>query len=179
MAWRKGLGKNMRRALYPRAWPVVALFALVALGLLLWPGEGRVDSVRVEEASADVGWGSLTIGGNGVDGLAVALSGKALSGYESDPPVAARNELPLLADALCSADSDGVIVGFTLDGTLDSSSDRVREEMEKRGWTYVSSGNQTAATFAKDVGIYRWAAATCTEVNSGVSVVINARGSNV
>ncbi len=168
----------MRRALYPRAWLVVALFALVALGLLLWPAGRQVGSAGAEGASAAVVQESLAIGGNGVDGLAEALSRQSLSAYESDPPEAARNELPLSADALCSADSDGVIVGFTLEGTLDSSSDRVREEMEKRGWTYVSSGNQAAATFAKDVGVYRWAAATCTEVNGGVSVVINARGSN-
>lgn len=165
-------------ALYPRAWLVLALFAAVALVLLLWPGEGQSGGAQVVQAGESVGSAISAVGSGDVEGLAQTLSEKPLSQYGTELPEGAQSEVPFPAGALCSAGSDGVVVGFTSEGDVSSAFSQVKAEMEEKGWTYVSSGSQAAATFAKDDGTYRWATATCTEVSGGTAVVINARGCN-
>lgn len=165
-----------RKALYPRAWLILALFALTALGLLLWPSEGQSGNAGDARAFEGVALASSAISGGDAEGLAQALSEKSLSRYEVEPSEGVKGEVPFRSGALCSVGSDGIVVGFTLKNGESFVFDQVRTEMEAKGWTYVSSGNKAAATFAKDVGAYRWATVTCTEAASGVAVVINARG---
>lgn len=165
-----------RRILFPRAWLVLALMALTALGLFLLPIEGRPEGVQDAGAPDVAALAFSAIGGGDVEGLAQTLSEESLSRYEVELPEGTQSEMPFPAGALCSANSEGVVVGFTFKGGASSAFDRLRTDMEEKGWTYVSSGSQTAATFAKDVGAYRWATMTCTEVDGGTAVVINARG---
>ncbi len=176
MARGKAAARPARRILYPRAWLVLALVALMSLGLLLWSTEGRSDGVWDAGALDGFSLASSAIGGGDVKGLAQALSEESLSRYEVELPDGAQDEVPFPVDALCSASSGGVVVGFTFEGGASSAFDHLRAEMEGRGWTYVSSGSQSAASFVKDVGMYRWATMTCTEVGGGAAVVINARG---
>ncbi len=170
----KAGGWLVRHALYPRAWRVVALFLLLAIVLLLWPSKLQSSGVGAEGEQA----GDLPVVGvddDGAEVLARLVSGESLSGYRIALPEGAQREVPLFADALCSVDSGGVVVGFVLEGSSDSAFNQVKEQMEGKGWTFVSGGNQTGATFAKDTGTYRWATATCSGVGSGTAVVINAR----
>ncbi len=170
----KASGRPVRRALYPRAWRVVALFLLLAIVLLLWPSKLQSSGVGAEgEQAGDSAVVGVDDGGTEV--LARLVSGESLSGYRIALPEGAQREVPLFADALCSVDAGGVVVGFVLEGSSDSAFDQVKAEMAGKGWTFVSGGNQTGATFAKDAGTYRWATATCSGVGSGTAVVINAR----
>ncbi len=172
------LSQSPQGALYPRAWLVLALFAAVALVLLLWPSDGQSEGAQVAQAGENIGSAISAVGSSDMEGLAQTLSEKPLSQYEAELPEAAQSEVSFPAGALCSVGSDGVVVGFTLEGDASSVFGQVKTQMEGKGWTYVSSGSQAAATFVKDAGTYRWATASCTEVSSGTAVVINARGCN-
>ena len=170
----KASGRPVCRALYPRARRVVALFLLLAIVLFLWPSKlqsGGAGAEGEQAGSAAV----VQVDDGGTEVLARLVSGESLSGYRTALPEGAQREVPLFADALCSVDAGGVVVGFVLDEPSDSAFDQVKTEMAGKGWTFVSGGNQTGATFAKDGGTYRWATATCSEVGSGTAVVINAR----
>jgi len=69
------------------------------------------------------------------------------------------------------ASGDERIVGYIMDCPATQAQQRVSQWMMGRGWTEVSLGSVSGATFVKKGGDCRWALASCTQVGSATSVV--------
>lgn len=173
------------RVAYPRAVVVLALF-LVA-GLLLAYCSGQTEEIAVSK----MGTSSMsrdfvsTLEDQGlIDFDAVndpdsvteldMLSSLARPYRQTVPKVLQDELMPVSVDDVLVY-SEGLTVGFSLQGSSDSVYQRIKAAMEKKGWTTVDSGSKALTTFVKDSGILSWAAVSITEWDTECSVVISAK----
>lgn len=70
----------------------------------------------------------------------------------------------------------GRIVGAITEGSAQKAFEACCAKMLEKGWTAVSSGQPTRATFLKTTGRYRWAYLDCTGIGGSVSIVIALEG---
>ena len=68
--------------------------------------------------------------------------------------------------------NDGKVVGFSLPYKASYSFQLIKKILEQNGWTYVSSGDDTSASFCKSSGNYQWLFANCVDVAKETCVVI-------
>ena len=82
-------------------------------------------------------------------------------------------EIGLLPDAHdVRVSVGGGVVGYVVDDECENVLTRLGEHMESRGWTEVSLGGVSGATFVKKDGSCRWALATCMQAGGATSVVV-------
>lgn len=178
---KKGNDAHGRPLLYPKAYGVlkafVFLFGLVMLGdilLLGLNGHGADGSVLRSVGSAV----SL---GNAIDDsgdiLRIDPEG-VMSHFDESAPPSFRLEVMDKQSDWCSADDQGVIAGFAVEGDSETAMDTVRSSLEENGWKSVQSGQAAMATFAKSSGEFRWAIVSISSFDEEVSVTINARRGN-
>ena len=67
---------------------------------------------------------------------------------------------------------DGRTVGYSVEGSIDETMAEIKKHLEEKGWSYVPSGQESVATFAKDTGTFCWLAVTCASVEAETSVVL-------
>ena len=66
---------------------------------------------------------------------------------------------------------DGRIVSYIMDCPVAQALSFVGKQMASKGWTEVSLGSVSGATFVKKGGDCQWALVSCTQVGSATSVV--------
>ncbi len=166
------------KALYPRAWLVLAVLA----GAMLALAGLNCCTQHQEEGALEVGakgiassFSTAFAGASSVEDLdasAQVFPDEALGSYSQEVPADIAAEALSAEGALCSAASGGATLGFTRQGSAAENFAWAQGELGRKGWSFVPSGNNVAGTFVKGQGKYRWAALTCTEVGSGSSIVL-------
>lgn len=68
-------------------------------------------------------------------------------------------------------DSTGTVVGYVVDGDVESALGDLERRLTSRGWQGVLLGGIDGMTFVKEGGECTWALATCTQTGSSTSVV--------
>lgn len=66
----------------------------------------------------------------------------------------------------------GSVIGYVVEGRVDTVLERVDELMCAKGWKGVSLGDVTGSTYVKSDGTYEWALVTGTQVGADTSVVV-------
>lgn len=164
---------SKRQFVYPKARIVLVVFVAVALvllfsrlfssdpGLLQVGTKGMLDafSISKEEHTSD---NSLEVDSD------VSWQGS----YSNDLPEGFDEEIGLRGDSPLAVSSDGRTIGFTQEGASLEVMSSIQSDLESKGWIYVASGQDSAATFVKDEGVFRWLAVTCVTVGDEVSVVL-------
>ena len=164
---------SKRHFVYPKARIVLIVFVLLALILLFSPllssdpgllqvgTKGLLDafSISKEEHASN---NSLEVDSD------VSWQGS----YSNELPEAFDEEIGLQGDSPLAVSNDGRTIGFTRVGTSAEVMSSIQSDLESKGWVYVASGQDSAATFVKDKGKFRWLAVTCVTVGEEVSVVL-------
>lgn len=87
-------------------------------------------------------------------------------------PDAFAQEIGLLSGARdVRVSADGSVVGYMVDDACESVLERLNERMESLGWSSVSLGGASGATYVKASGACTWALVTCLQVEGATSVV--------
>jgi hypothetical protein len=164
---------SKRQFVYPKARIVLMVFVVVALLLLLSPlfssepgllqvgTKGMLDAFSISKEE-HVSNNSLEVDSD------VSWQG----GYSNELPEAFDEEIGLQGDSPLAVSSNGRTIGFTRVGTSAEVMSSIQSDLESKGWVYVASGQDSAATFVKDEGKFRWLAVTCVTVGDEVSVVL-------
>lgn len=171
----KGKGRDApssHRILYPRAWVVLGVGLCIVIGLALSAGmpaspmvdlgiRGLTDSFSIS-SDADESSGTVAVQDE------VSWQGS----FSNELPAKFDEEIGLGGDEPIAVSNDGRTIGLVFHGDIESVLDEVRRSLEEKGWTYVPSGQESACTFVKDAGSFRWLALTCVAVDRDVSVVL-------
>lgn len=163
--------KEKNRFLYQRAWliilAIIACFVVLAIssfstkdpGILEVGIQGMLDafSVTKDQSSQDL-----------VVKSDVSWQGR----YSNELPEGYDEEIGLGSDTSVAVSNNGQAIGYTNDAGLSETVDEIQQRLLGKGWTYVPSGQESAATFVKDTGKFRWLAVTCASFGDETSVVL-------
>ena len=166
------LPKKQKRFLYPKAKLIGAL--LIGGGLILAalsfadsnPGVIQLGSADLLDAL------SISHEERSPDDVVSLDSDVSWQGhFSNDLPVGFDEEIGLGGESV-AVSNDGRTVGYTSDKSLEETMTEIRKGLEGKGWNYVPSGQDFAATFAKDSGAFCWLAVTCASIGEETSVVL-------
>lgn len=166
------LPKKQNRFLYPKAKLIGAL--LIGGGLILAalsfadsnPGVIQLGSADLLDAL------SISHKERSTDGVVSLDSDVSWQGhFSNDLPDGFDEEIGLGSESV-AVSNDGRTVGYTSNKSLEETMAEIRKGLEEKGWNYVPSGQNFAATFAKDSGAFCWLAVTCASIGEETSVVL-------
>lgn len=164
-------GDKKDHLLYRRAWVVLLVIGLVFLSL------GAISYLQRNPGPLQVGAQGMIEGltffeDSSTEGIEVEDEKAWQEPYINDLPEGYQEEIGLGESGSLLVSKGGQTIGYSYDGSLSKTMESIRAHLEERGWTYVPSGQESAATFAKDAGVYRWLAVTCAYFEGETSVVL-------
>lgn len=166
---KKPKGKN--RFLHRRAWliivVIIACFVALAIssfsskdpGILEVGVQGMLDAFSVTKDQSS-------------ENLVVKSDVSWQGRYSNELPEGYDEEIGLGSDASVAVSNNGQAIGYTNDAGLSETVDEIQQHLLDKGWTFVPSGQESAATFVKDTGKFRWLAVTCASFGDETSVVL-------
>lgn len=166
-------GSSKKRLLYPKAWIVLVALALIALLLALNPFSSSDPGILQLGTRGMLESFSLSKDESASKGTIEVESDVSWQGsYSNNLPAGFEEEIALQGDSPFAVSSDGRTIGFTRKGSASEVMASIQNDLEAKGWTCVPSGQDSATTFVKDEGLFRWLAVTCVSVEDEVSVVL-------
>ncbi len=164
--------KQKEQLLFPRAKPILAgfLIAIIVLSLSAFfnsePGVLQIGTTGILDAF------SISQGNDSTDGVDTLDSNVSWQGhFSNDLPEGFDEEIGLGGTSM-AVSNDGRTVGYSVEGSIDEAMAEIKKHLEEKGWSYVPSGQESVATFAKDTGTFCWLAVTCASVEAETSVVL-------
>lgn len=164
--------KQKEQLLFPRAKFILAGFLVVAIALSLGtfinsePGALQVGTTGILDAF------SISQGNDSTDGVDTLDGNVSWQGhFSNDLPEGFDEEIGLGGTSM-AVSNDGRTVGYSVEGSIDETMAEIKKHLEENGWSYVPSGQESVATFAKDTGTFCWLAVTCASVEAETSVVL-------
>lgn len=164
--------KQKEQLLFPRAKPILAgfLIAIIVLSLSAFfnsePGVLQIGTAGILDAF------SISQGNDSTDGVDTLDSNVSWQGhFSNDLPEGFDEEIGLGGTSM-AVSNDGRTVGYSVEGSIDEAMAEIKKHLEEKGWSYVPSGQESVATFAKDTGTFCWLAVTCASVEAETSVVL-------
>lgn len=164
--------KQKEQLLFPRAKPILAgfLIAIIVLSLSAFfnsePGVLQIGTTGILDAF------SISQGNDSTDGVDTLDSNVSWQGhFSNDLPEGFDEEIGLGGTSM-AVSNDGRTVGYSVEGSIDEAMAEIKKHLEEKGWSYVPSGQEYVATFAKDTGTFCWLAVTCASVEAETSVVL-------
>ena len=164
--------KQKEQLLFPRAKFILVGFLAVGIALSLGtflnsePGVLQVGTTGILDAF------SVSQGNDSTDGVDTLDSNVSWQGhFSNDLPEGFDEEIGLGGTSM-AVSNDGRTVGYSVEGSIDETMAEIKKHLEDKGWSYVPSGQESVATFAKDTGTFCWLAVTCASVEAETSVVL-------
>lgn len=164
--------KQKEQLLFPRAKPILVGFLVAGIALSLGtflnsePDVLQVGTTRIFDAF------SISQGNDSTDGVDTLDSNVSWQGhFSNDLPEGFDEEIGLGGTSM-AVSNDGRTVGYSVEGSIDETMAEIKKHLEEKGWSYVPSGQESVATFAKDTGTFCWLAVTCASVGTETSVVL-------
>ena len=164
--------KQKEQLLFPQAKFILVGFLVVAIALSLGtfinsePGALQVGTTGILDAF------SVSQGNDSTDGVDTLDSNVSWQGhFSNDLPEGFDEEIGLGGTSM-AVSNDGRTVGYSVEGSIDETMAEIKKHLEEKGWSYVPSGQESVATFAKDTGTFCWLAVTCASVEAETSVVL-------
>lgn len=164
--------KQKEQLLFPRAKFILVgfLIAIIALSLSAFfnsePGVLQIGTTGILDAF------SVSQGNDSTDGVDTLDSNVSWQGhFSNDLPEGFDEEIGLGGTSM-AVSNDGRTVGYSVEGSIDEAMAEIKKHLEEKGWSYVPSGQESVATFAKDTGTFCWLAVTCASVEAETSVVL-------
>lgn len=164
--------KQKEQLLFPRAKFILVGFLAVGIALSLGtflnsePGVLQVGTTGILDAF------SVSQGNDSTDGVDTLDSNVSWQGhFSNDLPEGFDEEIGLGGTSM-AVSNDGRTVGYSVEGSIDETMAEIKKHLEEKGWSYVPSGQESVATFAKDTGTFCWLAVTCASVEAETSVVL-------
>lgn len=164
--------EQKEQLLFPRAKPILAgfLIAIIVLSLSAFfnsePGVLQIGTTGILDAF------SISQGNDSTDGVDTLDSNVSWQGhFSNDLPEGFDEEIGLGGTSM-AVSNDGRTVGYSVEGSIDEAMAEIKKHLEEKGWSYVPSGQESVATFAKDTGTFCWLAVTCASVEAETSVVL-------
>jgi len=115
---------------------------------------------------------SISQGNDSTDGVDTLDGNVSWQGhFSNDLPEGFDEEIGLGGTSM-AVSNDGRTVGYSVEGSIDETMAEIKKHLEEKGWSYVPSGQESVATFAKDTGTFCWLAVTCASVEAETSVVL-------
>ena len=164
--------KQKEQLLFPRAKPILAgfLIAIIVLSLSAFfnsePGVLQIGTTGILDAF------SISQGNDSTDGVDTLDSNVSWQGHFSNDLPEGFDEAIGLGGTSMAVSNDGRTVGYSVEGSIDEAMAEIKKHLEEKGWSYVPSGQESVATFAKDTGTFCWLAVTCASVEAETSVVL-------
>ncbi len=164
--------KQKEQLLFPRAKFILVgfLIAIIVLSLSAFfnsePGVLQIGTTGILDAF------SISQGNDSTDGVDTLDSNVSWQGhFSNDLPEGFDEEIGLGGTSM-AVSNDGRTVGYSVEGSIDEAMAEIKKHLEEKGWSYVPSGQESVATFAKDTGTFCWLAVTCASVEAETSVVL-------
>lgn len=164
--------KQKEQLLFPRAKFILVgfLIAIIVLSLSAFfnsePGVLQIGTTGILDAF------SVSQGNDSTDGVDTLDSNVSWQGhFSNDLPEGFDEEIGLGGTSM-AVSNDGRTVGYSVEGSIDEAMAEIKKHLEEKGWSYVPSGQESVATFAKDTGTFCWLAVTCASVEAETSVVL-------
>lgn len=164
--------KQKEQLLFPRAKPILVEFLVAGIALSLGtflnsePDVLQVGTTGIFDAF------SISQGNDSTDGVDTLDSNVSWQGhFSNDLPEGFDEEIGLGGTSM-AVSNDGRTVGYSVEGSIDETMAEIKKHLEEKGWSYVPSGQESVATFAKDTGTFCWLAVTCASVGTETSVVL-------
>lgn len=164
--------KQKEQLLFPRAKFILVgfLIAILVLSLSAFfnsePGVLQIGTTGILDAF------SISQGNDSTDGVDTLDSNVSWQGhFSNDLPEGFDEEIGLGGTSM-AVSNDGRTVGYSVEGSIDEAMAEIKKHLEEKGWSYVPSGQESVATFAKDTGTFCWLAVTCASVEAETSVVL-------
>lgn len=164
--------KQKEQLLFPRAKPILVgfLITIIVLSLSAFfnsePGVLQIGTTGILDAF------SISQGNDSTDGADTLDSNVSWQGhFSNDLPEGFDEEIGLGGTSM-AVSNDGRTVGYSVEGSIDETMAEIKKHLEEKGWSYVPSGQESVATFAKDTGTFCWLAVTCALVEAETSVVL-------
>lgn len=164
MGWKSGDALRGRRC---RAWLAVAAAAATIAGICLFSGNAPMQG-EGHVRGADAAWEALRDGAT--ERQAAEACGVATS---AEPPDWFAEEVPLGDATVAYADEGWTLVRADAACPPDRLGQRLREDLERAGWTHVESGCEGVSTFAKTEGRCTWLMVESAEAEGGTSAVLH------
>lgn len=158
--------------MFPRAKFILVGFLVVGIALSLGtflnsePGVLQVGTTGILDAF------SVSQGNDSASDVGALDSNVSWQGrFSNDLPDGFDKEIGLSGTSM-AVSNNGRTVGYSVEGTIDETMAEIKKHLEEKGWSYVPSGQESVATFAKDTGTFCWLAVTCASVEAETSVVL-------
>ena len=164
--------KQKEQLLFPRAKFILVgfLIAIIVLSLSAFfnsePGVLQIGTTGILDAFS-VSQGNDSAGDVGALDSNVSWQGH----FSNDLPDGFDEEIGLSGTSM-AVSNDGRTVGYSVKGSIGETMAEIKKHLEEKGWSYVPSGQESVATFAKDTGTFCWLAVTCASVEAETSVVL-------
>lgn len=164
--------KQKEQLLFPRAKFILVGFLVVGIALSLGtflnsePGVLQIGTTGILDAF------SISQGNDSTDGVDTLDSNVSWQGHFSNVLPEGFDEEIGLGGTSMAVSNDGRTVGYSVEGSIDETMAEIKKHLEEKGWSYVPSGQESVATFAKDTGTFCWLAVTCASVEAETSVVL-------
>lgn len=164
--------KQKEQLLFPRAKFILVgfLIAIIVLSLSAFfnsePGVLQIGTTGILDAF------SVSQGNDSASDVGALDSNVSWQGHFSNNLPDGFDEEIGLGGTSMAVSNDGRTVGYSVEGSIDEAMAEIKKHLEEKGWSYVPSGQESVATFAKDTGTFCWLAVTCASVEAETSVVL-------